>query len=226
VASLAITPIHAYAGDRAEVEFDASSIEATFGRVDRLGERWTSDVRAVALYDRIEGESEPYAGVRTRQTWRRVTAENPLLMTFEGHEVSGTAEVFAGNETWSRVRIDQRMSRRWGPVRAGESVLAFHGHAVGIEHAFLINEYGYEYAELRLDRGIGANVDLGYAITSAMEFGAHVGWLRSNDVEARGLGVDLTASWKGIGFRFGVGKAREHDDLVLYGSILAARFMR
>src|SRR5688500_2055711 len=90
VISLAITPLNAYAGDRAEPEFDASSIEATFGRADPFGERWTSDIRVVALYDRIEGENATYAGVRTRQTWRRITAEDPLLMTFEGSEVAGT----------------------------------------------------------------------------------------------------------------------------------------
>jgi hypothetical protein len=226
VASLAITPLNAYAGDRAEPEFDASSIEATFGRADVLGERWISDIRVVALHDSIEDANADYAGLRTRQAWRRITAEDPLLMTFEGSEVAATAELFAGSDTWSRVRVDQRLSHRWGRLRAGESVTAFYGHALDPAHAFLIGMHGYRYAELRLDRGVSANVDVSYAITPTFAIGAHAGALRSRDLDARGVAFDMTASWKGIGFRFGAAQADGDRDVVLYGSILAARFIR
>jgi hypothetical protein len=176
----------------------------------------------VALYDRIEGENTTYAGLRTRQAWRHITAEDPLLMTFEGSEIRATAEVLAG----ARVRVDQRLSRRWGRVRAGESVTAFYGHSLEPEHEFLIGMWGYEYAELRLDRGVAANVDASYAITPAFAIGAHAGALRSRDVDARGVALDMTASWKGIGIRFGVAQADGDRDLLFYGSILAARFLR
>ncbi|MFL6248446.1 MAG: hypothetical protein ACJ74H_20655 [Thermoanaerobaculia bacterium] len=223
IASLAITPLNAYAGDRAEPEFEASSIEATFGRADAIGERWLSDIRAVALYDRIEGANATYAGLRTRQTWRRIVAEDPLLMTFEGFEVSALAEVLAG----SRVKIDQRLSRRWGRVRAGESVTAFYGRSLERGHEFLIGMWGYRYAELRLDRGVAANIDASYPVTPKFAIGAHVGALRSRDLDARGVALDMTASWKAIGIRFGAARADGDDrDVVFYGSVLAARFLR
>ena len=234
VVSLAVTPLNAYSGDRMyvngvrapELEFDASAVEATFGRVDPLSERWTSDVRLVVLSEKIDDVNANYAGLRTRQAWRRITAEDPLLMTFDGSEVSATAEVFAGSDTWSRIRLDQRFSRRWGRVRAGESVTAFHGHSLNTAHAFLIGTYGYRYAELRLDRGVGVDVNLSYALTPSIALGAHAGALHSRELDARGAALDVTASWKGIGFRFGVAQADGDRDVVLYGSILAARFLR
>lgn len=251
VLSLAITPLNAHSSDRIyvdgerarELEFDASSVEATFGRVDVLSERWTSDVRLIVLYERVDGVDEatrsfwssPYGGVRTRQAWRRITAEDPLLLTFEGAEVSATAEVLAGSETWTRVRLDQRFSRRFGRVRAGESVVVFHGSSLNAVNAFLLGGswpagelrplYGYRYAELRLDRGVGVNVDASYAITPSLAIGAHASALRSRDLDARGVAMDVTASWRGIGIRVGAAKAQERDEVVVYASILAARFI-
>jgi hypothetical protein len=252
VVSLAVTPLNAHSSDRIyvdgdrtrELEFDASTVEATFGRIDVLGERWTSDVRLVALYERVDGVDEatrsfwssPYAGVRTRQSWRRITAEDPLLLTFEGSEVSATAEVFAGSDPWTRVRLDQRFSRSFGRVRVGESIIVFHGSSLNTVSAFLVGGswpvgelrplYGYRYAELRLDRGVGVNVDASYAITPTIAIGAHAGALRSHDLDARGVAMDVTASWRGIGIRVGAAKAQERDEVVVYASILAARFIR
>ena len=234
VASLAITPMNAYAGDRIYVdgervtaaEFDASTLEAAFGRIDRMGKHWTSDVRAIALYDSIESENEPYAGVRARQSWHHITAEDPLRATFDGSEVSATAEVFVGHETWSRLRLDQRFSRRWGRVRAGESMFALYGHELGVVHAFLVGGYGYRYAEFRVDRGVGVDLDLGYAITPTIALTAHAGAMRSRDLDPRGVALDVTASIKGIALRVGIGKAHDGDEVVIYGSILAARFLR
>jgi hypothetical protein len=233
VASFAITPMNAYAGDRIYVdgervtaaELHASALEASFGRIDKIGKHWTSDVRAVALFDRIENESEPYAGVRTRQSWHHLTAEDPLRLTFDGAEVSATAEVFAGHATWSRIRLDQRFSRRWGRVRAGESVFALYGHELGAVHAFLIGGYGYRYAEFRIDRGVGVDLDLGYAITPTIALTAHAGAMRSRDLDPHGVGLDVTATVKGIALRLGIG-THDRDEVVIYGSILAARFLR
>jgi hypothetical protein len=256
VMSLSITPLNAHSSDRIyvsgararELEFDAASVEGTFGRIDTIGEHWFSDVRLVALYERVDGVdaatrsfwSSPYAGIRTRQAWRHITAEDPLRLTFEGSEVSAGAEVFAGSHTWSRVRLDQRLSRRWGRVTAGESATAFHGSSLNAVNAFLAGGswpagdlrplYGYRYAELRLDRGFGFNADVGYAVTRSLALGVHASALRSRHVTASGVGVDVTASWRGIGVRIGVAQPRQsgrvEDDLVVYASVLAARFVR
>ena len=234
VTSLSITPINAYSGDRIyvdgeradDLEFDASSLEATFGRIDPIGKHWTSDVRLVALQDQFTRLNKTYAGLRTRQAWRRITAEDPLLRTFEGFEVAAMAEIFGGDETWARIRLDQRFSRRWGRVRLGESVFVLQGHELDVVHAFLVGGYGYRYAEFRIDRGVGADVDLGFAVTPAIELGAHAGAMRSGDLDTRGAAVDITALIKGIGLRLGVGKAQDRDEIVVYGSILGARFIR
>src|SRR5205823_3457326 len=51
VTSVAVTPLHAHSSNRLyaagqrdrAAEFDDASLEATYGRVDLAGERWTSD---------------------------------------------------------------------------------------------------------------------------------------------------------------------------------------
>jgi hypothetical protein len=234
VASLSITPVNAYAGDRIYVdgdradgrEFDASSIEATFGRIDKIGKRWISDIRIVALHDSFDDRTNSYVGIRMRQAWRHITAEDPLLRTFEGLELSAATDLFAGDETWGRIRLDQRFSKRWGRLRAGESVFALHGHDLDFAHAFLLGGYGYRYAEFRVDRGVGADVDFGFAITPSIELGAHAGGMKARDLETRGVAVDVTALVRGIGVRLGIGKAEDRDEVVVYGSIVAARFVR
>jgi len=247
--SLSLTPLHAHGSDRVyiagernrQLEFDDAAVEATFGRIDVIGERWTSDVRVVALYEHVTGSpnddfwSSPYAGLRTRQAYRRITAEDPLLMTFDGHEVSGEAEVFAGKHVWSRVRLHQRASVRRGRIRVGESAVAFYGSSINPVNAFLAGAswpagdvhplYGYRYAELRLDRGAGVTGDVSYAVRDSITVGAHASILRSHSIEARGIAADVSVAFKGIGMRLGVAKPRE-GDMVVYGSILVATFLR
>lgn len=255
VVSVALTPLHArssnrvyLAGERSRaLEFDDSSIEATFGRIDTIGERWTSDIRAVAAYDRVSRSdqatrsfwSSPYAGVRTRQAYRHITAEDPLLLTFEGSEVRADAEVFAGKETWSRVTLSQRMSRRRGRFLIGESASVFHGRSLNTVNAFLAGAswpigdlrplYGYRYAELRLDRGAAAGVDAQVALRRSFALGAHANILRSRQTTALGVAADASFAWRGVGIRVGVARpfeeGRRGEGLVIYGSVLAARFI-
>lgn len=251
VASVALTPVNSRASDRIyvagerrdELAFEVGTIEATFGRNDMLGERLTSDVRIVGLYEHVDGVdsstsafwSSPYIGLRTRQSWRHVTAEDLLLGTFEGSELIANAEVLAGRRTWSRARIEQRFSRRFGRFRAGESVVAFGGRSINTVNAFLVGGswpigdlrplYGYRYAELRLDRGIGVNGDLHYVVKRSIEIGAHVSALRSRAIDVRGIALDVSGSWRGVGLRIGAARSDE-DRVVVYGSILAAKFIR
>jgi len=249
-ASLSITPLRAHSSDqiyvdgerRPDLEFDDTSIELTFGSVDTLGERWTSDIRIVGLYERLEGSdaetrsfwSAPYVGVRTRQSYRHITAEDPLLLTFEGSEVRGDAELFVGQEAWLRLALAQRFHRRVGRVSAGESVVAFHGRSLNTVNAFLAGGswpladlqplYGHRYAELRLDRGVAVNGDVHYVLRRNVTLAVHGSILRSRDIDARGVAVDVSGAWRGVGVRVGVG--RGDDRVVVYGSILAARFVR
>lgn len=256
VASLTLTPLHSHNSDhlyvagerRPDLDFDDSSIEVTFGRNDTPGERWTSDLRAVALYEHVRGTdpatrdfwSSPYAGLRTRQAFRHITSDDPLQLTFEGSEVAAEAEVFAGKHVWSHVRIDQRASRRFRRIRAGESVTVFHGRSINTVNAFLTGGswpvsgvrplYGYRYAELRLDRGAGINGDVQYALRDSLSVAAHGSFLRSRSLVARGVAADMAASWRGIGMRIGIARpfqrGRSENRFIIYGSLLASAFVR
>jgi hypothetical protein len=256
IASIGVTPLRAHSstrmyvsGERApELEFHDTSFQAMLGRVDLIGERWTSDVRGIVLYEHVTGLdaatsdswSSPYAGVRTRQSYHHITAEDPLLLTFEGSEIAGQAEVFAGHHLWSRFEIDQRAGRRFGRFRAAESTIAFTGQSIDTVNAFLAGAswpiaglqplYGYRYAELRLDHGVGINVDAEYAFRNSTMVTAHAGALRSHGATPHGVAVDVAHSWRGIGFRIGVAQPLEHDRAknrpVIYGSVLASSFIQ
>lgn len=256
VGSMELTPLRAHSSNRMydggqrirSLEFHDTSVEMTFGRVDTVGERWISDLRGILIYERVHGTdsrtqdfwSSPYGGIRTRQTYRHITAEDPLRLTFEGNEISAQADVLAGEHVWSRLRLDQRAGRRFDRVRAAESITLFHGSSMDTVSAFLAGGswpvaglrplYGYRYAELRLGRGVGVNGDLDFALRNSLAIAAHVSYLKAPRHIARGVALDLSGAWRGVGLRVGVAlpgeSGRTRNRAVIYGSILGSSFVR
>lgn len=248
--SVALTPVNAHSSNRVydrgerrrDLQYRDTSLEASFGTLDNPGERWSSDFRGVLLYERPRDVDarirdrwqRPYIGIRTRQAYRRVRADNPFTMLFDGSEVGGTAEVFAGRRGWSRFDLDQRFGGRRGRFHFGESASVFSGQALDTVNAFLIGGswpvagvhplYGYRYAEFRLDRGITANADLQFAMQPLTWIGVHASAMRAHELDARGLALSLTHDWNGVGVRVGVGAPRQQGRAVFFASVLAASF--
>jgi len=246
-ASIAVTPINAHSSNRIydhgerrrDLDYRDSSAEMTFGRVDTRGERWISDIRGVILYERVDDVDarvrdrwqKPYAGVRARQAWRRVRADDPFMMIFDGMEIGGTVEVFAGQRAWSRIEVDERVNARRGRWRAGQSVIGFSGHNLDVVNAFLVGGswpvagvhplYGYRYGEFRLARGIRGTMDFEFAVRPSTWIGVHGSAVRAPQTHAEGLALSVTHDWNGVGLRAGVAYG---DRVVFFASVLAASF--
>lgn len=245
----AVTPLHAHSSNRIyhlgvrqrDLEYDNASWEVTAGRVDRMTERWTFDIRGVLLSEDVSGVSaitkdrwsRPYGGLRVTQTYRNVDAENPLLLTAEGFEASLHMESLAGRQQWSRGRAQETFHRRLGNWRIGESATVFIGSSLDVVNRFLVGGswpvagvnplYGYRYGEFRIDRGVSATIE-------AERRGIGLRWsaLSATGARAQGVAIDLTRSWRGIGVRFGAGvpiqSNREGSRVLAYASVLAASF--
>lgn len=251
---LAVTPLHAHSSDhiyilgerREELEYDNANAEISAGRIDELTSRWQSDIRAVLLYERVDDVDSatkefwkrPFAGIRTRQSWRRVTAENPFRLTFDGTELVADAEYFAGTESWGRLSGEQSYGRRTGRMRFTERVTAFTGKSLNVVNRFLVGGswpvagirplYGFRYGEFRLQRGVTVNADVEYLLTETFSITAHASALRGDNARAFGTAVDVTTEWKGLAFRAGAGvphqSDREEQKPVIYFSVLGAAF--
>lgn len=252
--SVAVTPLHAHSSDHVYVrgerfgalEYDNAAAEISVGRVDAFTARWQSDIRAVLLYENVDSVDEgtrrfwskPFAGVRTRQSYKRITAENPFRMTFEGTELIADAEYFVGKQSWSRFSGEQAASWRAGRLRFAERTGAFTGSSLNVVNRFLVGGswpvpgvrplYGYRYGEFRLRHGITLNTDLEYGLSDTLSITAHASALRGDDTRALGAAIDLTREWHGIVFRAGIGiprqNGREDHEPVVYASVLAAAF--
>jgi hypothetical protein len=253
-ASIAVTPINAHSSNRiydhgerrGDLDFRDSSAEVTFGRIDTPVERWISDIRGVILYERVadvdapvrDRWQKPYAGVRARQAWRRVRADDPFMMIFDGAEIGGTVEFFAGQRAWSRIEVDERVNARRGRWRAGQSVIGFSGHNLDVVNAFLVGGswpvagvhplYGYRYGEFRLARGISGTMDLEYGMRPSTWIGVHGSALRAPQAHAVGVALSLTHDWNGVGLRGGVAlpkqQQRQRNRVVFFASVLAGSF--
>jgi hypothetical protein len=254
VFAFAVTPLHAHSSDhiyvlgerRKELEYDDANVEIAAGRVDELTSRWQSDVRAVLLYERVDNVDgatkefwdRPFAGVRSRQSWRRVTSENPFRMTFVGTELVAEAEVFAGKESWGRLSGEEAHAWRRGRMRFAERGAAFTGKSLNVVNRFLVGGswpiaglrplYGFRYGEFRLRRGVTVNADVEYAMTDKVAVTAHASALRGDNARAFGTAVDVTAEWKGFAIRAGVGIPHQSDHReqkpLIYFSLLGAVF--
>ncbi len=254
VASLALTPFNANSSDRIyeqgeerpELRYDNASFELTLGRQDLLSTRWISDIRGVVLHERVDEVdaatsdfwARPYAGVRARQSYRRVTAEHPFLMTMEGFELTAEEELFAGTQQWHRVSISQRSSTRLSrSLRVGQALNVFGGSSVNIVNAFLVGGswpvegvrplYGYRYAEFRMRRGATAMAEVEVLVNGSSAAALRFSTARGDGVRASGVAVDVTREWRGVGVRAGAGiplSPSGRRSTVVYASLLTAIF--
>ena len=244
IASASFTPLHSHSSNRIyvdgkrdrDLEYDNSTIEVNAGRIDRLSDRWSSDVRGVVLSERVPDDDrwdKPYAGIRVVQTYRDKRVEDPLLLRAEGFEASVQMEAFAGHRAWTRATVNEAFHRRAGAWNVGERASVFTGSALDIVNRFLIGGswpvtglnplYGYRYAEFRIDRGATATVDVersGVAL--------HVSALAASGLRRQGVALDVARRWRGLGVRAGVAiphqNGRHVSRVVLYGSVLGAFF--
>jgi hypothetical protein len=192
--------------------------------------------------DKVDAETErywssPYAGLDWRTTFRRVSAEDPLTGEAIGTTASIGAEVHAGEEVWSRYRVNATHGVQRGAWTGSVSATALGGNSLNQVNRWLVGGswflpgvetlHGFRYAEFRLDRAVTGGVAIG------RQLGASRVTLRGNalrgdrETEAHAIALDVTRVTRGIRWQVGVAAPFQKDAdraLLVYGRISAALF--
>lgn len=218
-------PRNADAGERVyregarapELEFDGHAAELRAGWRGARGERWGWELAAVVQSKSIEsGERElrdrwrdPYAGASGGLRFRRVAADEPLSGRIEGLELTGTARLMGGEESYARLVVALRAGQRHGALHFGQTVTVVAGGALDRVNAVLVGGswdsggattlYGFRYAEFRLERK-------GALVAMRMDLDAGDGWslglrgslLAGDSQRAAGAGAVVERSFRGV----------------------------
>ena len=226
-----LTPVNANASNfiyrdgirDAEAEYRASAIEGGAGIEIAHTRRWTGGYRALALYHRVGGLSDPsvstfwrrpFAGVEVTQQYTRVTSEERFGSRWNGLKIAAAARQMAGARSWTRGQLTAGVGKRVGPLFLSGRGAAFAGHSLNIVNAFVLGGSwdvpaaemvpGYRYAEFRLSRAALAGAAVDIRLHGSWEIGLRAGALKGTSISARGTALQVGTVWRGAVFSAGV----------------------
>lgn len=256
VASADVTPVNAHFSDRIYVDgerVDALEYEASSYRL-RAGLRWTpsdrstTDVLLVGLVEQVDDLEnaavtsfweDPFVGVDVTHTYSVLSADRPLVSSFDGWAVSARVEAFSGSETWGRATISQRAGKQVGKVHLRQSLSLMNGKSLNVVSRFLIGGswdalgesalYGYRFGQYRVARGGIANVGADYALPRNWQIGVRGSYLRSDVADVYGVALNVSKNRRTLGFNMGVGLPQSSSgssDPVFYLAVIAPLYAR
>jgi hypothetical protein len=185
--------------------------------------RWIGTYRAVGLYEHIDASQtpdirafwkHPFAGVDVTESYTRVSAEDLLGTRWEGLKAEALVQVYAGADTWSRIRAYAEGGRRSGRVFVSGRAAMFGGRSLNKVSTFVLGGSwdlpapdllpGYHYGELRVDRGatIGGRLDI--RLRGTWELGVRNTYLKGRQVDEIGTAVQMLTVWNGAVLTAGV----------------------
>lgn len=243
------TPLNAHNSDRIyvdgrrapELEYDNASYRA------RGGLRWThsarssTDVLLVALYESVDLArwDNPYGGVEIAHTYSVKNASEPLISSFDGIEVTGRAELFAGDESWSRLSLIESAGRTFGRVHLRQSLAVLQGSSLDTVNRFLAGGswdalggtaiYGLRYGELRLESAVIASGGVDVRIGGNWRAGVRGSYVDGDTESTYGHAVNIATTWKTIGVNLGVGVPEKRDgegDPILYAALIVPLYRK
>lgn len=251
-----ITPVNAHSSDRIfvdgerahELEYEASSYRVRAGLRLTPTERSTTDLRVAALMERVSDLADPrvvefwdgpFVGLDVMHTWKVTRSESPFISSFDGVAISARAEVFTGQETWSRISVNQRAGRRFGKVHLRESVNAMTGKSLNVVNRFIVGGswdvlgenavYGSRFGEFRIARGVIASAGADYSLPRNWTAGVRASYLRSDVVHTHGFALNATKVRRTYGFNFGVAFPKEQggdSEPVFYLGVIAPLYAK
>jgi hypothetical protein len=248
-----VTPVNAHSSNYVYVDgrrdpaaaFSAASFDGA-GEIEIAHtRRWTGRYRGVFLYERVgdvppqaaQSWRHPFVGAETVHSYSRVRSETRLGSRWEGVKTEGSAQIYTGTRTWSRVRGSAGAGARAGPLFLSGRAAAFRGQSLDTVSAFLIGGSwdvavpnllsGYRYAEFRVERAATAGAGADLRIHGAWEIGLRGAYLNAPGLSRRGTAVQLMTIWKGAVVDAGVawpdaGKHGDHGPAVVFATITAA----
>lgn len=251
-----ITPVNAHSSDRIyfngerahELEYEASSYRVRTGLRLTPTEHSTTDLRVAALVERVSDLADasvvdfwedPFVGIDVVHTWKVMRSESPFISSFDGVAISARAEVYTGQETWSRLSVSQRAGRRFGNVHLRESVHAMTGKSLNVVNRFIVGGswdvlgenaiYGSRFGEFRIARGVIASAGADYALPRNWTAGVRASYLRSDVVHTHGFALNATKMRPTYGFNLGVAFPKEQggdSEPIVYLSVIAPLYAK
>jgi hypothetical protein len=235
------------------LEFENRLFDLRLGFDYELSEEWTTAVRLIGMANRVRDLSpdlqtywsNPYSGLSIEQSYERRTASDPFRGTFEGFRARADAEIYLGQgvETWARARLSGEHARQHGRFHVSESGTFFHGESLNVVNRFLVGSswrvpgihplYGFRYAEFRIDHGMALNAAVDYEMTGRLDIGLRgsylAGGFEKTKVRARGVGLELGTTMRGIGVTLGAASPSQRgaleDDMTFYAMLSTAVFL-
>jgi hypothetical protein len=236
-----------------EAEFTNRLFDLRIGFDYERSERSMTSVRLIGMANRIRDLppelqaywGNPYSGFSIEQSFESRTASDPFRGTFEGVRLRAGAEFYLGEgmETWTRLLLSGEHARQVGRFRFSESATLFHGDSLNVVNRFLVGSswrvpgihplYGFRYAEFRLDQGAAINAAVDYGVTERIDLGLRAsllaGQFGDTSVEARGVGLELGTTVRGIGITLGAALPSQRnaveEDLTFYAMLSTAVFL-
>lgn len=243
------TPLNAHNSDRIyvngrrapELEYDNASYRARGGLRWTHSPRSTTDVLLVGLYESVDLArwDHPYAGVELAHTYSIRNASESLISSFDGIEVTGRAELFAGNESWSRLSVIESAGRSFGRVHLRQSVALLQGSSLDTVNRFLAGGswdalggtaiYGLRYGELRLERAVIASGGADVRIGGNWRAGVRGSYVDGDTEATYGHALNVATTWKTIGVNLGVGIPEKRDgegDPIVYAALIVPLYKK
>lgn len=225
------------------LEYENAAYRVRGGMRFTPGARSTTDVLLVALYEDVSNLplavaqrwSSPYAGVEVAHTYSIMNAREPLIGAFDGIELAAHGEVFAGDESWTRVSLVERAGKNVGRFHLRQSLAVMNGSALDIVNRFVVGGswdalggtavYGLRYGELRVERAIIASGGADIRLPRQWRAGIRGSWIDADNGSTHGHAINVSKIWKTIGANFGVGRSAD-DDVTFYGALIVPLYQK
>ena len=251
-----LTPFNAHNSDRQfvngervhELEYDSSAYRVRGGFRFTHDARSTTDVFLVGLMENADEAPDPavrafwdkpFYGIDASHTFIITESERPLVSSWDGFAITGRAEVFTGEETWSRWSFSERGAKQFGKIHLRQSVTSMTGKSLDVVSRFQVGGswdvlgdtamYGFKYGEYRVKRAILANAGADYVLPRDWRVGVRATYLNSDVDNTYGASLNVTKIWKTFGFNFGAGKAQDRGgdtEPVLYFGLIAPLYYK
>jgi hypothetical protein len=232
------------------LSYESSALEVRLGLDLRHSRDWQSQVFLVGLLQSVTKPddpelerfwADPFAGLEVVARYRNTVSDDPYLLRWDGLKAFARLRAFNGRETWWRGELSVGGGKRLGRGFVGARASWLGGERLNAGNEFLVGGswelpgtiplHGYQYAELRVERGLVLGAGFDVNVVGDWNVGLRASRLDSPAVDTYGAALKISTVWKGFGFSLGVGVPREalvgDEDFsrsVVFGGVTGATF--
>jgi len=203
--------------------FENATALGRIGVIQRHSAKLESRLFALGLMEQVEHDngrvndywSRPYLGLELQETFQSLNSYDVYRSRWDGYRVEGKAQVFVGDHTWSRLRVEAGMGRRQDRIFWMLRGLLLYGQGLNTVNRFLVgggwegpglnDMVGYHYAEFRVSQALVLHGAVDFRVAGDWELGlrSSVMGQTPSDPLRLGYGVRLSTVLDGIGVILG-----------------------